>query len=168
MTNPMLPVALATTLLASGLANASTPMTFIEAITAAESQFGGEAFDAERYTQGGRDYFEIDVLSSREIYEAEFDAQTGRLIDWDSYNRPRRARYIAAALKRARLPLMEAIFTALEAKGPGATAIDADILLSRDRRRNGRRYEVDVRTDDGVFEVVINALNGRIVRISRD
>jgi uncharacterized membrane protein YkoI len=168
MIKPILSAALATWLLTSGFANASTRITFSEAIAAAESQFGGEAFEAERYREDGRSFFEIEVLSGGEIYEAVFDARTGSLIEWERYNQPRRASRVADALQRARLSLTQATRRALRAKGPGARVVEAEILLSSDRQRNGRRYEVDVRTGDGVFEVVVNARNGRIVRISRD
>jgi uncharacterized membrane protein YkoI len=164
----MLSAILATGLFASGLAHASGPMTFLGAITAAESQFGGEAFEAERYREDGRSYYEVEVLSGGEIFEAVFDARSGRLIEWERYDQPRRAQRVDAALQRARLSLLQASRRALRAKGPGASVVEAEIRLSSNRQRNGTRFEVDVRNRDGVFEIIINALNGRVMRISRD
>ena len=168
MTKHIYSIVLATGLLASGIAGAATPLTFVGAIAAAESQFGGEAFEAERYRENGRPRIEVEVLSGGEIYEAVFDVRTGRLVDWERYVQPRRASQVAAALQRARLSLIQATRRALQAKGPGAGVVEADLLLSPNAQTNGRRYEVDVRTRDGVFEVIVDALNGRIVRISRD
>lgn len=155
---------LSTGLLASGVASA---MTLADAVRAAESQFGGEAFEAEIYRENRRDYIEVEVLSGGEIYEVEFDAADGRLIDWERYNQPRLARQVAAALQRARTTLVGAIEAAQRAKGPGQV-FDAEILLSRNASRNGGRYEVYIRTSDGVFEVIINAQNGRVIRVDRD
>lgn len=160
---------LATGLFASGVANA---FTLKDAVMEAQMTVGGEAFDAEAYREGRQDYFEVEVLSGNEIYEVVFDAN-GKMIEKEVYKQPKRAQRVAAALERANLTLIEAKERALQAKSPALQGsspeevIDAEIVLNRNPNRNGQRFEVYVRTPDGVFEVIVNARNGRIIRIER-
>jgi len=144
--------------LGSGAAMAQSLQDFI---ATAESTFGGRAFVAERYNR----YVEVQVLSGNQLIEAEYDRNTGRLIDSDAFGRPRRVQRVAANLARATVPLGDAIDAAQRAVGSGEV-LEAELRLSGMNR--GRRYIIEIRTRDGLFDVVVNSATGRVVRVIRD
>jgi hypothetical protein len=49
--------------------------------------------------------------------------------------------------------------------GPGEV-VEADLLVSR--RIGGRAFVIDIRTDDGVFDVIVSSTTGNIIRVIRD
>lgn len=144
--------------LGSGAAVAQSLQDFI---ATAESAFGGRAFWAERYSR----YVEVQLLSGNQLIEAEYDPLTGRLIDSDVFGGPRRVQRVAASLNRATLPLGDAIDAAQRAVGSGEV-LEAELRLSGTNR--GRHYIVEIRTSDGIFDVVVASATGRIVRVFRD
>jgi hypothetical protein len=144
--------------LGSGAAMAQSLQDFI---ATAESAFGGRAFVAERYNR----YVEVQLLSGNQLIEAEYDPRTGRLIDSDVFGRPRRVQRVAASLERATLPLGDAIDAAQRAVGPGEV-LEAELRLSG--RNRGGRYSIEIRTREGIFDVVVASATGRIVRVIRD
>lgn len=127
----------------------------------AEQTFGGEAFDAETYLRRS----EVDVLSGNEIIEAVYDAETGELIFSEVYGSRRLVERVAAALDQAVLSLLDAIEVAEDAVGPGEIL---EAALSISRRRSGKIFVVDIRTDGGVFDVFVDSATGEIVRVIRD
>ena len=159
--------ALCATLLLAGFSGPALASPLQNAIAAAEQQFGGEAFEAERYREGGRTYIEVEVLSGNQIVEAEFRGNGNRLIDAETYGNPRRIARLGAALDRAELSLAEAVQIAEDAIGPGRVE-EAKLRITRKPQRNGTRFIVEVRTEDGLFDVVINSRNGRVIRIRPD
>ena len=52
-----------------------------DAIKAAEMNFGGKAFEAERYREDGSTYVDVELLSGNQIIEAEFLADGSQLTD---------------------------------------------------------------------------------------
>lgn len=152
------------------LAGAATPVLaspLKDAIVAAERQFGGQAFEAERYREDGRAYVEVEVLVGNRIVEAEYRVGNGQLQDAETYGTPRRVARIAAALDRSRLSLAEAAQIAEDAAGPGNVR-EAKLRITRQADRTGKRFIVEVRNDEGVFDVVVNSRNGRVIRIRPD
>ncbi len=128
-------------LLLAGFSAPALASPFNKAIAAAERQFGGEAFEAELYREDGRTYVEVEVLSGNQIVEALFLARGAQLIE---------------AVRIARGAL-------------GATRIlEAELRITGNAQRNGKRFVVDVRNGDGEFDVVINSQNGRVLRVIED
>lgn len=161
MKNRLFGILLATSLLLGvgpGTALASSLQSTIET---AEQAFGGEAFSAEAI---GR-FADIEMLSGNQLISALYDAETGQLIDSEVYGSPRRLQKVSAALDRAVLSLVEAIEAAEGAVGPGEV-LEAALLLGR--RNGGRQFIVDIRTDEGIFDVIVNSITGQVVRIIRD
>lgn len=130
-------------------------------IESAEATFSGEAYAAGSI--GG--FAEVQLLSGNQLVEALYDAETGQLLDTESFGSGRFAQRVAAALDVAVISLVDAITAAKDAVGPG-DVLEADLLISR--RNTGRRFIVDIRTDDGVFDVIVDSSTGRILRIIRD
>lgn len=135
--------------------------TLEELIAAAETTFGGEAFDSE--LSGGR--AEIDLLVGNQIVDALYDADTGALIASDTSGGPRRVQQVRAALATANLSLLDAVAAAQGAVGPGEV-LEADLVVSR--RVAGRIFIIDIRTGGGVLDVFVNSANGNIVRVIPD
>ena len=149
----------------SGPALASS---FTDAIVAAEQQFGGEAFKAERYREDGRSFVEVEVLSGNQLVEVYVRADNLRIVDSDTYGSPRRVARVAAALERASLSLVEAAELAKDALGRGQLR-EAKVQVTQQENRNGRRFIVELRnSDDEYFDVVLNSRRGDVIRITRD
>ncbi len=130
-----------------------------EVIESAQQQFGGVAFTAERYSRARGSVYDVELLlSGRRIVEAEFDANTGTLISSEIYRTPRRAERVSAALRRARISLLQAIEIA-ERRVPNSQTVDAEIKL----RRNF--YLVEVRAGSFLYEVLIDSRSGRVNRV---
>lgn len=127
----------------------------------AETTFGGEAFEAGRVGS----FAEVQVLSGGQLIEAVYDFDTGQLLDSDNFGSPRLVQRIAAALDTAVLSLDEAI-AAAEAAVASDDVLEALLLVSR--RGAGRRFLIDIRTNDGVFDVIVDSQTGAILRIIRD
>ena len=151
-------------LLASGVAVAS-PLA--DAVALAEQQFAGEAFEAELYREDGRRIVEVEVLSGNLIVEAVYNANTGALIDSDTYGSQRRVNRIRRALNRAEISLIDAIEIAAARLRPGR-ATEAELDIRRNPRRNGRRFEVEYISQGEEFDVYINSRSGRVVKIEED
>lgn len=157
----------AVALLLTGIATPAFASPIKNAIATAESQFGGQAFVAERYRAGGRGYVEVEVLSGNRIVEAEYDVRSGQIMDAETYGNKRRVARIAAALERSRLSLADAAQIAEDAIGPGNVR-EAKLRISRQAERNGKRFVVELRNNEGEFGVVVNSRNGRVLRIRPD
>ena len=147
---------------------AATPIS--NAIATAEQQFGGEAYTAERYRENGRTFYEVEVLVGNQIVEAVLSGNGRRVIETDTYGSKRRVARAEAALERAGLSLQDAVAIAENTLGPeGIRGIrEAEIRLSGDPDRNGSRFIVELRNADGLFDVVVNSRNGRVIRIRPD
>jgi uncharacterized membrane protein YkoI len=130
-------------------------------IESAEATFGGEAYAAGSI--GG--FAEVQLLSGDRLIEALYNAETGQLVDSETFGSGRIVQRVATALDVAVLSLVDAITAAQDAAGPG-DVLEADLLISR--RNSGRRFLVDLRTDDGIFDVIVDSQTGRIIRIIRD
>ena len=130
-------------------------------ISAAQAQLGGEVYDASRVGS----FAEVELLSNGRLVDAILDFETGELIASEVYGSGRRAAQIGTALDRAVLTLPEAIDAGLEAVGPGEV-LEAELRVAG--RQSGRQFVVDIRTASGVFDVIIDAADGRIIRIIRD
>ena len=153
--------------LMAGMSAPALATPLIDAITAAEQQFGGEAFEAERYREDGRTRIEVEVLSGNQIVEVLFNGRATRVLDVDTSNNRRKVARVSAALERADLSLAEATEIAEDAIGPGQVR-EAELRVSRDAERNGKRFVIEVRNDDGLFDAVVNSRNGRVIRIRPD
>lgn len=138
-----------------------------DAIDKSELRFGGEAFQAELYRENGRLFVEVEVLAGNRIIEVEYDVRTGRITDSEAYRSNRRVARVAAALERSRLTLYEAVQIADNAAGPGNVR-EAKLRLSRQAKRNGKRFIVELRNEEGLFDVILNSRDGRVVRIRPD
>jgi len=145
-------------LIGSGAALAQSLESFIEA---AEATFGGEAYEAGRVGS----FAEVTLLSGNQLIEALYNANSGQLLDSEAFGSSRLVQRIAAALDTAVLTLPEAIEAAEDAVGPGEV-LEAALLVSR--RNSGRLFLVDIRTDDGIFDVIVDSATGRIIRVIRD
>ena len=156
-----------TGLLLAALATPAAASSIRDAITAAEQQFGGQAFEVESYRENGRAYIEVEVLSGNRIIEAEYSVGSGQLKDAETYGNPRRVARIASALDRSNLSLADAAQIAEDAIGPGKV-LEAKLRITRQPQRNGKRFLVELRNDEGEFDVVVNSRNGRVLRIRRD
>jgi uncharacterized membrane protein YkoI len=130
-------------------------------IEAAQAQIGGEVYDASRI---GR-FAEVELLSGNRLIDAIFDFDSGQLIDSEVYGSARLASRVERALDRADLTLIEAIDAAEEAVGPGEV-LEAELRVAG--RQGGRQFIVDIRTSEGIFDVIVDASSGRIIRIIRD
>ena len=144
--------------LSSGTAFAQSLESFIDT---AESTFGGEAFIAEKF---GR-FAEIQLVSGNQLVEALYDTNTGQLIESDIIPSSRLVQRFANALDIAVITLSDAIDAAEAAVG-GGDVLEAALLVGR--RNSGRRFLVDIRTDSGVFDVLVDSANGNIIRVIRD
>ncbi|WP_139559506.1 PepSY domain-containing protein [Methylotetracoccus oryzae] len=144
--------------LGSGAAMAQPLQDFI---ATAESAFGGRAFVAERYNR----YVEVQLLSGNQLIEAEYDRITGQLVDSDAFGSPRRVQRVTARLNRATLSLGDAIDAAQRAVGSGEV-LEAELRVSG--RNRGRRFIVEIRTNAGVYDVIVASATGRIIRVLRD
>ena len=136
-------------------------------ISDAEQLFGGQAFVAEAYREGGKRIVEVEVLSGNQIVEAVFDARSGVLIESEVYGNPRRIDRVSQALDNTKISLKRAAKKAEKAIGPGEV-LEAELKVKRQKLKNGKRYVVEFRNEDGVFEVIVNSRNGKVVRIRRD
>lgn len=150
-----------------GVATPALASPIQDAIAAAEQQFGGQAFVAERYREDGRTFVEVEVLSGNRIVEAEYLVGSGQFVDSDTYGTKRRVARIRAALQRSQLSLADAAQIAEDAVGPGRV-MEAKLRVTRQAKRNGKRFVVEVRNGDGEFDVVVNSGNGRVLRIRPD
>lgn len=130
-------------------------------IAAAQAQLGGEVYDASRVGN----LAEVELLSNGRLIDAILVLETGELIASESFGTGRRAAQVGTALNRAALTLPEAIDAALEAVGPG-DVLEAELRVTG--QQSGRQFIVDVRTGSGLFDVIVDAANGRIIRIVRD
>lgn len=152
---------LATSLLLVASFGTALASSLDPAIEAAEQTFNGEAFSASAV---GR-FVDVEVLSGNQVVEALYDAETVQLAASEIYGSPRRVQRVQAAVDQAVLSLVDAIAAAEAAVGPG-DVLEAELLLSR--RNPGSRYLVDIRTADGIFDVVVDSATGQIIRIVRD
>jgi uncharacterized membrane protein YkoI len=132
-----------------------------DVITEAEQAFGGVAFAAETY----RGVTEIKILAGNQIIEAQYNTDTGLLIDSEIYGRQRLVQRVSGAIDQAALSLAEAVNAAHAAVGQGDFL---EIVLLTSRRNSGRYYLVDMRTADGVFDIVLDSTTGNVIRIVRD
>lgn len=130
-------------------------------ISAAQAQFGGEAYDATRVGS----LAQIELLSNGRLVEAILEFETGQIVSSEFYGSGRRATQVGTALNRAVLTLPEAIQAGLQAVGPG-DVVDAELRVTGNQ--SGRQFVVDIRTASGLFDVTIDAADGRIIRIVRD
>lgn len=130
-------------------------------VATAESAFGGRAYAVERYNR----YIEVQLLSGNQLIEAEYEPRTGRLIDSDVIGGPRAVERVAASLNLARLSLGDAIDAAQRAVGP-SEVLEAALRLSGTNR--GRRFIIEIRTREGIFDVIVASRTGRIIRVIRD
>ncbi len=144
--------------LGAATASAQSLDSFIDA---AEATFGGEAYEAGRIGN----FAEVQLLSGNQLVEVLYNAQTGQLLDSESFGSPRLVGRVATALDTAVIPLSEAIAAAEQAVGPGEV-LEAVLLITR--RSSGRAYLVDIRTDSGIFDVIVSSANGQIIRVLRD
>jgi len=149
------------------MSNSTLASPIKDAIAEAEWRFGGEAFEAELYRDEGRTLVEVELLVGKRIVEAEYDVRRGRITDSEAYRSKRRVARVAGALERSRLTLYEVVQIADEAAGPG-DVLEAELRLSRQAKRNGRRYEIELRNEEGLFDVIVNSRNGRVIRIRPD
>lgn len=150
--------ATAAVLLGSGHAAAQS-LTAV--ITAAQAQFGGEVYDAGRIGS----LAEVELLSNGRLIDAIVTFEGGQIVDSESFGSARRVAQVGAALDRAALTLPQAIDAALRAAGPG-DVLEAELRTAGNQ--SGRQFVVDIRTASGVVDVIVDAANGRIVRIDRD
>jgi uncharacterized membrane protein YkoI len=132
-----------------------------EIITVAEQQFDGVAFTAERYTRARKRFYDVELLRGRQIIEAVFDANTGNLLESEIYSSPRRSVRVSVALNRANISLLQAIDIA-EKRVSNSRAIEAEIRLSH------AQYLIEVRAGTQLYEVVINSMSGRVIRVNLD
>ncbi len=144
--------------LSSGVAMAQSLGSFIEA---AEATFGGEAYEAGRIGN----FAEVQLVSGDQLIETLYNAETGQLIDSEAFGSSRLVARVANALDRAVLTLEEAIEAAEAAVG-GGDVLEAALLVGR--RNSGRAFLVDIRTDSGIFDVIVDSATGNIIRIIRD
>lgn len=145
--------------LSAGAASADDSLQ--DFIAAAEATFGGEAYEAGRIGS----FAEVQVLSNGELIEALYDGETGALLDSDAFGSPRFVQRIATALDTAAITLPEAITAAENAVGGGEVL---EALLQVGRRNSGRRFIVDIRTESGIFDVIVDSATGNVIRIIRD
>lgn len=150
--------ATAAMLLGAGHASAQS---LTAAISAAQAQLGGEVYDASRVGQ----LVEVELLSNGQLVDAILSFETGQIVTTEILGSGRRAAQVGAALDRAALTLPEAIDLGLQAVGPG-DVVEAELRVAGNQ--SGRQFVVDIRTASGAFDVVIDAANGRVVRIVRD
>lgn len=154
------------TLTLVGSAASASPLKTV--IASAEQQLGGQAIAAELFREGNQDLVEVELLRGNQIVEAVFDADTAALVESEVLTRRFRVLLASRAVNVARLTLAEAIDAAEAAVG-GGEAVDAELVLrARKPRMNGRRYNVDVVTDDDDLDVLLNSRNGNTVRIIPD
>ena len=151
-------------LLGTGSALA-TPLT--RAAVAAEQQFGGQVFAAELYREDGKRLVEVELLSGGQIVEVVLNADSGRFLESDTYGSQRRVGRAMAALDVAQISLSQAIRAARGAVGRGQI-LEAELLVAGNQNTNGKRYIVDIRNQQGEFEVIVNSRDGRVMRIVRD
>lgn len=50
----------------------------------------------------------------------------------------------------------------------GGQIVEAELLVAGNQNANGKRYIVDIRNQEGEFEVIVNSRDGRVMRIVRD
>ena len=154
-------------LLATGLSTPAMASGITRAINAAEQEFGGEAFEAERYREGGRGVIEVDVLSGNQIIEVVFSGDGRQVLDVDTETNQREVARVTAALEWARVSLQEAVDIA-------GAAIDSkrvrevELVIKGREDRNGRRIIAEVVSDGDEFDVVLNSRTGRVLRIRPD
>lgn len=158
---------LAAGLLSMVSAGAALASPLNQAIAVAEQQFGGQAFDAEFFRENGQRRAEVELLSGSEIVEVLFDADTGAILDVDTYGNQRRIDRAAAALSLAKISLLDATGIARKAVGRGQI-LEAELRVTANPNANGKRYIVDVRNKQGEFEVIINSRTGKVIRVIRD
>ena len=152
---------LAASLLLVLSAGAAFADSLTEIIASAESNFAGVAYEAGSVGA----FAEVQLLSGDSLIEAIYDAESGALLDSDTFGSPRLVQRVATAVDTAVISLADAIAAAEDAVGPGEV-LEALLLVSR--RNSGRRYLVDIRTDAGIFDVIVDSQNGNIIRIIRD
>ncbi len=127
-------------------------------VASAETAFGGEASEAFRDGQ----VVEVEVMCGSKVVEAVYDAKTSELLDAETLPACRRGKRVARALDRAVLSLVDAMDVAKMAVGPGETLEAALPTAGRD---GGRRFDIALRTSDGVFDVQVDAASGRLLRV---
>lgn len=166
-TNRTVGAALAVGLAFMVSAGAAVASPLNQAIAAAEQQFGGQAFEAEFFREAGQRRAEVELLSNGQIVEVLFDADTGAIVEVDTYSNQRRIDRAAAALGRAEISLLDAARIARNTVGRGQI-LEAELRVTANQNANGKRYIVDVRNKQGDFEVIINSRTGSVIRIIRD
>jgi hypothetical protein len=140
---------------------AALAQSLVSMIDAAETAFGGEAYAVESL----RNIVEVKLLSGNQLIEIRYHADSGALLDSEVYGRPRVVQRVATSLNAAVLTLPEAIGIAEGAVGRGEV-LEAELQVSR--RISGRRFLIDIATDDGIFDVLVDSRTGRILRVIRD
>lgn len=151
-------------LLGSGAVLASPLITAIEL---AEQQYGGRAFEAEIFREDGQRVVEIELLRNNQILEIVYDADTLQVIETENYNWRRRINRATAAVAVAQIPLADAARRARRGLN-GGWITEVKLRVTGNESANGRRYTVEIRKDRRDFDVIVNALNGSVVRIIRD
>lgn len=162
MKNQTIGTALATSVLLLAFAGQAAASTLQSTIAAAEQAFGGEAFSAGKLGA----FSEVEVLSNNQLIETLYSNASGELVDSEAYGSPRRVDRVQTSLDSAQISLSDAITIAEDAVGPGEV-LDAELQVSRNSTRNGR-FLIDIRTDAGVLDVIVDAVTGRVLRIIRD
>ena len=152
---------IATVLLLSLGIGAAMAQSVQDFVATAESAFGGRAYAVERYNL----YIEGQLLSGNQLIEAEYEPRTGRLIDSEVIGGPRAVQRVAASLNLATLSIGDAIDAAQRAVGPGEV-LEAALRLSGTNR--GRQFIIEIRTSEGIFDVIVASRTGRIIRVIRD
>lgn len=154
-------------LLLLGAASPALASPIKNAIIKAERQFGGEAFEAERYREDGQTYIEVELLVGNRILEVEYSVRSGQFYDAEFYGTQRRVARIRAAVQRAQLSLADAAQIAEDAVGPG-TVHEVELRIARKVKRNGTRFVAEVYTRDDEYDVIMASRTGRVLRIRPD
>ncbi|MEM9383591.1 MAG: hypothetical protein AAGA68_00900 [Pseudomonadota bacterium] len=127
-------------------------------IASAETTFGGEACEAFHDGQ----LVEVEVVCDAKIVEAVYDANSCELLDAHVQPVGRRGKRVVRALDRAVLTLVDAMDVAKGAVGPGES-LEAGLRTTGSD--GGRRFEVILRTSEGVYEIQVDSASGRLVRV---
>jgi uncharacterized membrane protein YkoI len=147
-------------------AQAARTISMAEAIKAAQGRLPGGVLEAEIESRGGREVYEIEIVSTGKIHEVQVDAQSGQIIateekvmstrfkQWFAEGRLDAAERAPDVLVRA-LPELE--------RQMGGTVTEVGLERENDRLT----YEVELQTAQGGRETHIDVATGQNVARNR-